>query len=193
MRRRWPRAKALQRPERTALLPASRRMSTGQSNLPSGRAGGVNHPPDCVRQPEGAEARGIDDDEELQEAGSRPDEGSQHRRHQGARSGDHSVHWWGQRICSRGRGPRAASTSQSTRSMLPRARGAGAAASGDGEFRAPPGAGPLRVRAPEAPEAARFASSCLSAPMQRGLPAPGQDLRLVPAARGASATLCSRA
>jgi hypothetical protein len=65
MRRRWPRAKALQRPKRTALLPAPRRMSTGQSNLPSGRAGGVNHPPDCVRQPEGAEARGIDDDEEL--------------------------------------------------------------------------------------------------------------------------------
>jgi hypothetical protein len=57
--------------------------------------------------------------------------------------------------------------------MLPGARGAGAAASGDGEFRAPPRAGALRVRAPEVPEAARFASSCLGAPMRRGPPAPG--------------------
>jgi hypothetical protein len=57
--------------------------------------------------------------------------------------------------------------------MLPEARGAGAAASGDGEFRAPPRAGPLRVRAPEAPEVARFASSCLGAPMRRGPPVPG--------------------
>jgi hypothetical protein len=40
-----------------------------QSNLPGGRARGVNHPPDCVGQSEGAEARGVDDDEELQEAG----------------------------------------------------------------------------------------------------------------------------
>jgi hypothetical protein len=36
-----------------------------QSNLPGGRARGVNHPPDCVGQPEGVEARSIDDDEEL--------------------------------------------------------------------------------------------------------------------------------
>jgi hypothetical protein len=72
-----------------------------------------------------------------------------------------------------GGGPRAALTSRSTRSMLPGARGAGTAASGDGEFRVPPGAGPQRVRAPEAPGAARFASSCLSAPMRRGPPAPG--------------------
>jgi hypothetical protein len=72
-----------------------------------------------------------------------------------------------------GRGPRAASTSRSTRSMLPGARGAGAAASGDDDFRAPPGARPLRVRAPEVPVAARFASSCLGAPMRRGLPTPG--------------------
>jgi hypothetical protein len=38
--------------------------------------------------------------------------------------------------------------------MLPRARGAGVAASGDDEFRAPLGVGPLRVRTPEVPEAA---------------------------------------
>jgi hypothetical protein len=70
-------------------------------------------------------------------------------------------------------GPRAASTSQSSRSTLPRAWGVGATASGDGEFRAPPGAGPLRVRAPKAPGAAQFALSCLGAPMRRGPPAPG--------------------
>jgi hypothetical protein len=52
--------------------------------------------------------------------------------------------------------------------MLPEARGVGAATSGDGEFRAPPRAGPLRARAPEVPEAARFASPCLGAPMRRG-------------------------
>jgi hypothetical protein len=57
--------------------------------------------------------------------------------------------------------------------MLLEARGEGATASGDGEFRAPPGTGPLRVRAPEVPEAARFASSCLSALIRRGPPAPG--------------------
>jgi hypothetical protein len=57
--------------------------------------------------------------------------------------------------------------------MLPEARGAGTAASGDGEFRAPPRTGPLRARAPEVPEAARFASPCLGAPMRRGLSAPG--------------------
>jgi hypothetical protein len=56
--------------------------------------------------------------------------------------------------------------------MLPGERGAGAAASGDGEFRAPPSAGPQRVRAPEVPGAARFASPCLSVPMRRGSPAP---------------------
>jgi hypothetical protein len=57
--------------------------------------------------------------------------------------------------------------------MLPGAWGAGAAASGDGEFGAPPAAGPLRVRAPEAPVAARLTSSCLGAPVRRGPPAPG--------------------
>jgi hypothetical protein len=72
-----------------------------------------------------------------------------------------------------GRGPRLASTSRSTWSMLPRAQGAGAATSSDGEFRAPPGAGPLRVRVPEVPEEARFTSSYLGAPMRRGPPTPG--------------------
>jgi hypothetical protein len=53
--------------------------------------------------------------------------------------------------------------------MLPEERGAGAAASGDGEFRA----GPRRVRAPEVPGAAWLASSYLGAPMRRGPPASG--------------------
>jgi hypothetical protein len=57
--------------------------------------------------------------------------------------------------------------------MLPGAWGAGAAASGDDKFRAPPRAGPLRVRAPEVPEAARFALSSLGAPMRRRPPTPG--------------------
>jgi hypothetical protein len=57
--------------------------------------------------------------------------------------------------------------------MLPEARGAGAAASGDDKFKAPPCEGPLRVRAPEVPEAVRIASLCLGAPMRRGPPAPG--------------------
>jgi hypothetical protein len=56
--------------------------------------------------------------------------------------------------------------------MLPGERGAGTAANGDGEFRAPPSARPRRVRAPEVPGAARFASPCLGAPMRRGPPAP---------------------
>jgi hypothetical protein len=90
-----------------------------------------------------------------------------------ARSGNHSVRRWGWKICSRGRGPRAASTSQRTQSMLLEARGAGAATSGDGEFRVPPRAGPLRVSVPEVPEAARLASPCLGAPMRRGPPVPG--------------------
>jgi hypothetical protein len=53
--------------------------------------------------------------------------------------------------------------------MLPEEWGAGAAASGDGEFRA----GPRRVRAPEVPGATWLASSGLGAPMRRGPPAPG--------------------
>jgi hypothetical protein len=41
--------------------------------------------------------------------------------------------------------------------MLPVERGASiVATSGDGAFRAPPGAGPRRVKAMEVPEAARF-------------------------------------
>jgi hypothetical protein len=45
--------------------------------------------------------------------------------------------------------------------------------SGDGAARAPPGAGPRRVRALETPTAARFSMHCASAPMRRGPPAPG--------------------
>jgi hypothetical protein len=57
--------------------------------------------------------------------------------------------------------------------MLPGEREAGTAATSDGAFRAPPGAGPQRVKALEAPGVARFTSSCLSAPMHRGPPTPG--------------------
>jgi hypothetical protein len=57
--------------------------------------------------------------------------------------------------------------------MLPGARGADAAATGDGAFRAPPGAGPQRVKALEVPGAAWFAAPCDGAPMRRGPPAPG--------------------
>jgi hypothetical protein len=57
--------------------------------------------------------------------------------------------------------------------MLPEARGASAAAIGDSKFRAPPRAGPLRVRALEVPEAAWLASPCLGTPMRRGPPALG--------------------
>jgi hypothetical protein len=65
-----------------------------------------------------------------------------------------------------------ASTSRSTRSMLPGARGAGAATTG-GAFEAPPGAGPRRVKAPVVPGAARFATPCVGALMRRGPPAHG--------------------
>jgi hypothetical protein len=57
--------------------------------------------------------------------------------------------------------------------MLPVERGAGTVATGDGAFRAPPSAGLRRVKALEAPGAARFASSCHGAPMRRGPPALG--------------------
>jgi hypothetical protein len=53
--------------------------------------------------------------------------------------------------------------------MLPEERGAGAAASGDGEFRA----GPQRVKAPEVPGTARLASFYLGSPMCRRPPVPG--------------------
>jgi hypothetical protein len=56
--------------------------------------------------------------------------------------------------------------------MLPGARGASAAATGDDAFRAPPGAGPQRVKAREVPRAARFATPCVRALMHRGPPAP---------------------
>jgi hypothetical protein len=77
--------------------------------------------------------------------------------------------------------------------MLPGARGAGTAATGDGAFRAPPGAGPRRVKALEVPGAARSAAPCISAPMRRGPPVPGVHragtfaLFLLP---GAPAALC---
>jgi hypothetical protein len=98
---------------------------------------------------------------------------------------------------SGGRGPRAASTSVSTRSMLPRARGADTTARGDGAFRAPPGAGPRRVRALEVPGAARFAVPHINAPRRKGPPALGAhragtfSLFLLPG--GAPAALCPRA
>jgi hypothetical protein len=57
--------------------------------------------------------------------------------------------------------------------MLLEARGAGATASGDGKFRAPPREGPLRVRALKVPVAARLASPYRGMPMRRGPPAPG--------------------
>jgi hypothetical protein len=65
-------------------------------------------------------------------------------------------------------------TSRSARSMLPAGRGACvAAATGDGAFRAPPGAGTRRVKAVEVPGAAWFAAPYVGAPMRRGPPAPG--------------------
>jgi hypothetical protein len=60
--------------------------------------------------------------------------------------------------------------------MLPAGRGARvstAAATGDGAFKAPPGAGPRRVMAEEVPGATWFAAPCVGAPMRRGPPAPG--------------------
>jgi hypothetical protein len=67
-----------------------------------------------------------------------------------------------------------ASTSRSARSMLPVGRGACVtAATGDGAFRAPPGAGLRRVKAMEVPRAARFTAPCVCAPVHRGPPALG--------------------
>jgi hypothetical protein len=57
--------------------------------------------------------------------------------------------------------------------MLPVARGAGATATGDGAFRARPGAEPQRVKALEVPGAARSAAPCIGAPMRRGPPVSG--------------------
>jgi hypothetical protein len=47
-----------------------------QRDLSGGSAGGVDYPPDCIGQPEGDEAPGVDDDEELPEAGPRNNKGS---------------------------------------------------------------------------------------------------------------------
>jgi hypothetical protein len=70
---------------------------------------------------------------------------------------------------TRGRGPRMAPASRSAQSMLPAERGAGVAAtSGYGAARAPPGAGPRRVKAPEDPGAAWFSAPYVGAPMRRG-------------------------
>jgi hypothetical protein len=57
--------------------------------------------------------------------------------------------------------------------MLPGARGADAAAKGDGAFRVLPGAGTRRVRALEVPGAVRFAIPHIGAPRRKGSPAPG--------------------
>jgi hypothetical protein len=58
--------------------------------------------------------------------------------------------------------------------MLPAGRGASIiAATGNGAFGTPPGAGPRRVKAMEVPGAARFAAPCIGAPMRRGPPALG--------------------
>jgi hypothetical protein len=58
--------------------------------------------------------------------------------------------------------------------MVPSGRGASvAAATSDGVFRAPPGAGPRRVKAMEVLGAAQFATLGGGAPMRRGPPAPG--------------------
>jgi hypothetical protein len=78
-----------------------------QRDLSGGSTGGVDHPPDCVGQPEGVEALGVDDDEELQEAGPWGNEGSQHLRRQGTGSCDHSGRRWGRLLrprAVRGRG-----------------------------------------------------------------------------------------
>jgi hypothetical protein len=62
-----------------------------------------------------------------------------------------------------------ASASRSTRSMLPMERGANiAATSGADAAKAPPGAGPWRVRAEEALRVVRFSAPCPDAPMGRG-------------------------
>jgi hypothetical protein len=110
--------------------------------------------------------------------GPRGNQGAQQLRRPAARSGDHPVHRRATSCgpgasASGGRGPRAASTSLSTRSMLPEARGAGAAARGDGAFIAPPGAGHRRVRALEVPGAARFVVPRMGAPRRKGPPVPG--------------------
>jgi hypothetical protein len=61
--------------------------------------------------------------------------------------------------------------------MLPAKQGASiATTSGDSATRAPPGAGPQRVKAVEVPGAARFSVPRAGAPMHRGPPAPGAPM-----------------
>jgi hypothetical protein len=73
-----------------------------------------------------------------------------------------------------GRGPKMASASRSARSMLPMERGADiAATSGGGAVKAPPGAGPRRVKAEEALGAGQFSAPRAGTPMRRGPLAPG--------------------
>jgi hypothetical protein len=58
--------------------------------------------------------------------------------------------------------------------MLPKERGANiVATSSDGVVRAPPSAGPRRVKAMEVLGATRFSTPCIRAPLCRGPPAPG--------------------
>jgi hypothetical protein len=58
--------------------------------------------------------------------------------------------------------------------MLPVGRGACVdAATSDGVFRAPPGAGPRRVKAMEVPGVAWFVAPCIGALMRKGPLAPG--------------------
>jgi hypothetical protein len=111
--------------------------------------------------------------------GPRHDKGSQHLCHQVVGSRDYSgrgrgLLLWPRIVRGREEGARAASTSRSARSMLPAGRGASvASATGDSVLRAPPGAGPRRVKAMEVPGAAQFVVLCGGAPMRRGPPAPG--------------------
>jgi hypothetical protein len=70
-----------------------------------------------------------------------------------------------------------ACASWSVRSMLTAERGASiAATSGDGVARAPPGAGPRRVKAPEVLGAAQFSMPRAGTPMRRGPPTPGAPM-----------------
>jgi hypothetical protein len=154
---------------------------------------GMNRPPDGIGQPEGAEPRGVDDDEELQEAGPRGDEGSQHRRRQVARSGDHSVHRQGRKICNRGRGaqgglhlpeglidaPRGAG-SRRRRQRRRKVQGASTHRTPEGQGTGGPHGGTASLALPRRANAEGAAGA--------GRPL-GQDFRLLPAAHGAPAAL----
>jgi hypothetical protein len=80
-----------------------------QHDLSGRSAGGIDYPPNCVRQPEGDEALGVDGDDKLQEVGPRSNEGSQHLCCQAAGHRDHSSRrrghlLWPRIICGRGKG-----------------------------------------------------------------------------------------